>query len=119
MIIQNGTIEAKGKTEWSIDATTGFPVAPVDTQTEQTIEPSWGNPIPCQWRAVTQDNLGRTQAGNFVIASYTVLIEQSATPFTAEQVRLKDMAGTVLGDRLSVISTEELDAVCQTRIMLK
>ena len=112
MIISNGTIEAKIKTAGSVDPSTGFPVA--------ATEPSWGTPIPCQWQAVTRDNLGRTQAGNFILASYTVLIEQPGTePFTAEQVRLTDSRGNVLGDRLSVINTEELDAVCQTRITLK
>ena len=110
MIIANGTIEAKVKTPGGIDIATGYPKANTET--------GWATPVPCQWHAVTRDNLGRTVSGNFTLASYSVLIEQPRTPFTAEQVRLKGPGGSVIGE-FSVINTEELDAVRQTRIMLK
>jgi len=124
MIIANGTIEAKVKTAGGIDPVTGFPVPSTGLASQQAQEgaanpPAWGDPIPCQWHEVTHDNLGRTVSGNFILASYSVLIEQGASPFTAEQVRLKDAAGNTVSDRLSVISSEPLDAVCETRILLK
>lgn len=111
MIIANGTIEAKTKTAGGINPATGFPAA-------NTGE-GWGTPVPCQWSAVTHDNLGRTAAGNFILASYSVLIEQGAEKFEDVQVRLKDADGNTVSDRLSVISSEPLDAVCERRILLK
>lgn len=111
MIIANGTIEAKTKTAGGINPSTGYP--------EPNTGEGWGNPVPCQWRAVSSDNLGRTVSGNFVLASYSVLVERGRTPFAAEQARLKDADGNVVSDTLSVISTEPLDAVGQIRILLK
>ena len=128
MIIANGTIEVKLKNAGGIDPVTGYPVAstgPVtqqasagETRQTETTPPVWGTPIPCQWSAVTKDNLGRTVSGNFTLASYSVLIEQDGTPFTAEQVRLKDTGGNAVGE-FSVISAEPLDAVCETRILIR
>lgn len=127
MIIANGTIEVKLKTAGGIDPATGYPVASTGPVTQQVsggtqqpaaTPPAWGTPIPCQWSAVTKDNLGRTVSGNFTLASYSVLIEQDGTPFTAEQVRLKDTGGNAVGE-FSVISAEPLDAVCETRILIR
>jgi hypothetical protein len=58
MIIANGTIEAKTKPAGGVDPATGYPLP-------NTGE-GWGEPVPCQWRAVSSDNLGRTVSGNFV-----------------------------------------------------
>lgn len=111
MIIANGTIEAKTKTAGGVDPATGYPLP-------NTGE-GWGEPVPCQWRAVSSDNLGRTVSGNFVLASYSVLIEQGRTTFNDGVARLKDADGNVVCDTLSVISAEPLDAVGQIRILLK
>lgn len=106
MIIQNGTIEFKGKTAGGIDPTTGYPIAPTTT---------WGDPIPVQWIPNSHDNLGVTHGEHFTRASYTLLISRQALP--SEQLRLKDRAGNTIGE-FSVISAEDLDAVLQTRILI-
>ena len=49
------------------------------------------------------------------MAQYTILIEQQPTSFTAEQIRLKDNGGNVVGE-YSVIAIEPLEAVCEIRI---
>ena len=106
MIIENGTIEVKGKSAGGIDADTGFPI-PSNNVT-------WGEPIPCQWLANKYNNLGKSEGGNFTVAHYSILIE-SEQEFTAEQIRLKDNYGNVLGE-FSVIEVEQLQAMCQLRI---
>ena len=107
MIIANGTIELKVKTAVGINPSTGFPVASTT---------SWGSPVPCQYLINTHDNLGRTQGEHFVKAQYSILIEQP-TPVASEQLRLTDRDGNVLGE-FSIISVEQLDAVCQTKILV-
>ena len=107
MIIANGTIEVKRKTAGGIDPETGFPIAPSQV--------SWDEPIDCQYSANKYDNLGRSNGEHFTVASYSVLIEER--PFTAEQVRLKDRDGKVLGE-FSVIQIEPLEAVCELRILI-
>ncbi len=111
MIIENGTIETKVKSAGGVDPATGYPIPNAGE--------GWGWPIPCQWRAVTRDNLGRTVSGNFTLASYSVLVEQGPATFDDRVVRLKDADGNVVSDTLSVISAEPLDAVGQVRILLK
>lgn len=105
MIIQNGTIEVKRKTGGGIDPETGYPQKPGSV--------AWGDPIPCQYSANKYNQLGRVSGEHFTTAQYTVLIEEQ--PFEAEQVRLKDLAGNVVGE-FSVIWIEPLDAVCELRI---
>lgn len=108
MIIQNGTIEVKTKVGGSgIDPATGFPVRPTDAV--------YGKPIPCQYSANQYNQLGRVRGESFTIANYTILIEQPALSFVAEQIRLKDMAGKTIGD-FSIMSVEPLEAVCELRI---
>ena len=107
MIIQNGTIEAKAKTGGGIDATTGHAVKPTTT--------SWGIPIPCQYIQLTHNKLGRVNGEHYTLATYQVLIEEQ--PFSAEQVRLKDMAGNTVGE-YSIISVKPLEAVCETEILI-
>lgn len=110
MIIPNGTLEVKAKEAGGIDKATGFPLP--------NSKVSWSDPIPCQWQAVTRNFIGRTESGVFTLASYTVLVESVRTRFTGEQVRLRDSSGTVIGE-FSLLDTEELPAVCQTRLTLK
>ncbi len=107
MIIQNGTIEVKRKTGGGIDPETGYPQKP------ETVV--WGDPIPCQYSANKYNQLGRVNGEHFTTAQYSVLIEEQQ--FTAEQVRLKDRAGNVVGE-FSVISVEPLEAVSELRIMV-
>lgn len=106
MIIANGHIETKIKTGGGIDPDTGYPVAPIVT---------WGNSIPCQFRANSYSNKGRTNGEAFTIASYEILIDEQ--PYEAEQLRLLNDSGKVLGE-FSVIEVEPLPAVCQVRILV-
>lgn len=107
MLIQNGTIEFKTKTGGGINPETGYPVKPVNV--------SWSEPIPCQYSANKYNNLGRYNGEHFIVAQYVVLIEEQ--PFAAEQIRLKDLAGKVIGE-FSVIQIEPLEAVCELRILI-
>lgn len=107
MIIQNGTIEAKQKAGGGINPETGYPNKPTSA--------TWEAPIPCQYSANKYSNLGRVNGEHFTTATYTVLIEEQ--PFTAEQIRLKDLAGKVIGE-FSVIQVEPLNAVCELRILI-
>ncbi len=106
MIIANGTIEAKIKTGGGIDPKTDYPIAP---------SVSWGNPIPCQYRANKYSNKGRANGEAFTIASYEILIDEQ--PYDAEMLRLRDAGGKMLGE-FSVIEIEPLPAVCQLRILV-
>lgn len=106
MIIQNGTIEFKTKTAGGIDPETDYPIAP---------SVSWGNPIPCQYRANKYSNKGRANGEAFTIASYGILIDEQ--PYDAEMLRLRDAGGKMLGE-FSVIEIEPLPAVCQLRILV-
>ncbi|MCE8584881.1 hypothetical protein K0E99_17605 [Bacteroides fragilis] len=107
MIIENGTIETKAKTVGKIDPKTGYPSKPSDV--------SWSDPIPCQYSANKYNKLGRVSGEHFIRAEYSVLIEEQ--PFDAEQIRLKDLNGNVVGE-FSVISVEPLTAVCEIRILV-
>lgn len=107
MIIQNGTIEIKRKTGGGIAPETGYPQKPGTVV--------WGDPIPCQYSANKYNQLGRVNGEHFTTAQYSVLIDEQ--PFTAEQVRLKDRAGNVVGE-FSVIWIEPLEAVCELRILI-
>lgn len=106
MIIQNGTIEIKRKSASGIDPETGYPIPSGNI--------TWGKPIPCQWLANKYNNLGKSEGGNFIAAHYSILIE-SEQEFTAEQIKLRDNYGNVLGE-FSVIAVEPLQAMCQLRI---
>lgn len=105
MIIQNGTIEVKQKTGGGINPETGYPNKPGSV--------SWDDPIPCQYSANKYNRLGKVNGEHFTTAQYTVLIEEQ--PFEAEQVRLKDLAGNMIGE-FSIIQVEPLEAVCELRI---
>lgn len=106
MIIQNGTIETKIKTGGGIDPLTGHPIKSGF---------SWSEPIACQYMPNTHDNRGRANGEHYTIASYTVLIEEQ--PFTAEQIRLKDMDGNTIGE-YSVMSVQQLEAVNEIQILV-
>ncbi|MCM1168900.1 MAG: hypothetical protein NC324_03085 [Bacteroides sp.] len=107
MIIQNGTIEAKRKTAGGIDPVTGFPVVSSDV--------AWGEAIPCQYSANKHNWLGRVNGERFTVAEYTILIEER--PFEAEQIRLKDNLGNVVGE-YSVMQIEPLEAVGEIKILV-
>ncbi len=107
MIIANGTIEIKGKDVRGIDPITGHPFEPTGEK--------WSAPIECQYIATKYNNLGKTNGEHYTVASYTVLIDKQ--PFDAEQVRLKDRSGKVLGE-FSVMQVEPLEAVSELRIWI-
>lgn len=106
MIITNGTIQAKIKTGGGIDPETDYPIPP-------TV--SWGELIPCQFRANNYSNRGKANGEAFTIASYEILIEEQ--PYDAEMLVLRDDTGKTLGE-FSVIEIEPLPAVCQLRILV-
>jgi hypothetical protein len=108
MIIVNGTIELKTKTQGGgIDPDTGFPVPFASA--------AWGDPIPCQYYANRYNNLGRVDGEHFTVASYVVLVDSQA--IGSEQLRLKDRSGAVVGE-FSIIQVEPLDAVQELRILI-
>lgn len=107
MIIENGTIQIKQKTGGGIDPNTGY------ARTSSAVV--WGDPIPCQYYPNRYTNLGRVNGEHFKSAEYTVLIEEQ--PFGAEQIRLIDNAGDLVGE-FSVISSEPLEAVGQIKIIV-
>ena len=107
MIIANGTIEIKKKQVAEIDPATGYAVAPTAV--------SWGRPIACQYSALSYNKLARSNGEPHTSAQYNILIEQR--PFNAEQIRLRDRYGNIIGE-YSVIQMEPLDAVCEIRIIV-
>lgn len=106
MIIPNGTIEPKQKTGGGIDPATGYPVAP---------SAGWGEPIACQYVPNSVNLQGRVSGGHFTIASYRVYIEER--PFSAEQVRLRDTDGNVVGE-FSLLQVEPLVAVGEICLLI-
>ena len=106
MIIQNGNIEVKKKAGGGINPETGYPIPATE---------SWEPKIPCQYRANTHDNKGRSNGEAFTIAAYEVLIEGAG--FDAERVRLSNLTGRTLGE-FSIMSAEPLEAVQMTKILL-
>lgn len=106
MIIQNGHIQIKHKTAGGIDKVTGHPIPSVST---------WSVPIPCQYIPNNVNKRGMIQGEHYTIASYTILLEEQ--PFTAEQIRLTDMDGNVIGE-YSIISSQPLDAVKEVQILV-
>ena len=106
MIVANGTIETKIKSGGGINPETGYPNKPSE---------AWGEPIPCQFRANSYSNKGRTNGEAFTIASYEILIDEQ--PYEAEQLRLLNDSGKVLGE-FSVIDIKPLAAVCQVKILV-
>lgn len=106
MIIANGTIQAKIKSGGGMNPETGYPDKP-------TV--AWGEPIPCQYQANNNSLKGRTNGEAFRIASYEILIDEQ--PYEAEQLRLRDDNGKVLGE-FSVIDIKPLAAVSQVKILV-
>ena len=104
MLIENGTIEIKIKTEGGINQETGYPIKPSE---------SWGTPIECQFRATKKDLQARSNGEPYIQASYEILIEEQ--PYKAEQIRLTDALGNEKGE-FSVIQIEPLLAVGKIRL---
>lgn len=105
MIIQNGTIEVQTTTGGGLNPSTGFPVAPSE---------AWGTPVPCQYSPVKYNALALSNGEPVTERNYTILIE-SQVSFAPDRVRLKNLAGTVIGE-FSVQSIVPLDAVDQMEI---
>ncbi len=103
MIIENGTIELQVTAGGSLDEN-GYPVAPVRR---------WGAPIPCQYYPDRYNAQGRVNGEHATLRAYIILIELQSV--TSERIRLTDSDGHVVGE-FQIISSEPLQAVCQTRI---
>ena len=106
MIIQNGNIEVKKKAGGGIDPETGYPIPATE---------SWEPKIPCQYRANTYSNKGRSNGEAFTIATYEVLID--GTIIEQARILLTDIDNRVIGE-FTVISAEPLPAVQMTKILL-
>lgn len=85
---------------------TGYPDKPTE---------AWGEPIPCQYQANNNSLKGRKNGEAYRIASYEILIDEQ--PYGAEQLRLRDDNGKVIGE-FSVIDIKPLAAVCQVKILV-
>lgn len=108
MIIENGTIELKQKSgKKGLDPKTGYPL--------KDFSVSWGKPIPCQYTTNRYNNLRQVNGEHFRTAEYNILIEERT--IDAEQLRLKDRVGNIVGE-FSIIKVEQLDAVCETMILV-
>ena len=107
MIIPNGTIEFITNTAGRLNAD-GYPVA---------ASKSYGTPVPCQYKANTYNNLGKTNGETFIKAAYSILIENVPTISVTERIRLKDGDGKEIKE-FPVLEVEPLDAVCQIRIIV-
>lgn len=106
MIIANGTIEPKQKSGGGIDPVSGHAI-PASV--------GWGQPIDCQYSFSRFDWQAQKRGEPITQRSYSMLIEEQI--FTAEQIRLRDRSGNIIGD-FSVRSIEPLEAVCQLRIIV-
>ena len=106
MIIANGTIQTKQKSGGGIDPKTGFAL-PVSV--------GWGDPIPCQFSATRFDWQAKLRGEPVTQKSYTILIEEQV--FQAEQIRLTDRSGKVIGE-FPIKQIEPLEAICQMRIIV-
>lgn len=107
MIIPNGTIKTKQKAGGGIDPETGYAVPPVSV--------GWGEPIPCQFSATRFDWQAKLRGEPVTQKSFSILIEEQE--FQAEQIRLTDRSGKVIGD-FPIKQIEPLEAVCQLRIIV-
>lgn len=105
MIIPNGTISIKEKRAGGIDPKTGHPLP--------ALEERWSDPIPCQYVVNRYDAMKRDASGFLTDASFQILIEE--IPFRAEQLRLVDEFGRLIGE-FSVKFIEVLRGVCEIKI---
>lgn len=111
MIIPNGTIQLKQKTQAGlngINPTTGYAVKPAGVK--------WGEPIPCQYLINRYSAIARAQGEPVTLSSYDVLIE--AQPFPLGIVKLTDDATKKEVGEFSIIKVEQLTAVGQTRLLI-
>lgn len=75
---------------------------------------AWSEAVECQYLPAV--NLqAQSKAGAITAHAYTVYVEQMSLP--SEIVKLSDRCGNEIG-QFSVRSYEQLDAVCQTKIIL-
>lgn len=107
MIIPNGTIKVKTKVSGGIDPSTGHPI--------HSSSVSFGDPIPCQYIVNKYNALATSNGEHITASSYQVLIDEQT--FDAEQIRLTDDTGNVIGD-FSIQQIEPLKAVCEIRIWI-
>lgn len=104
MIIANGFIRFKEQVEEQVDDK-GYPMLSPD---------AWGEAIECQYN-ITSNLQARSNGEAYTAKSFVVWVEQMDVP--SEVVMLYDGRGKEVG-QFSVISVEQLDAVCQTRLTL-
>lgn len=108
MIIQNGYIQPIIRKDGYIDDQGGHPVA---------AQEKYGCLVPCQWQTTTYNAFSRDNGETTTRQGYSVLIEERH-PVLTGTARLFDRNRRIIGT-FQVISTEPLDAVCQTRLILR
>ena len=106
MIIQNGFMEKMVLADGGVDPETGYPNAD---------SVSYCDPIPCQY--ILKNNNRSILAGGEKVetVSYQVLVEEPLECIHAEQVRLTDLCGNIVGI-FTVASVERLEAVAEVSI---
>lgn len=109
MIFANGYIAFKQESRPRYRDENGYWVVPEETVTE---------PIPCQWRHLTQDHRGRVQGEKFELATMEVIIpiDESIQPTEATITSDNEQRTEIL--RKEVQSIEHLRLVRKTRILL-
>lgn len=105
MIIANGTIELAKKIAEGVSDDGYLTVSSIE----------WDRRIPCQYYPNNYNNLDKSNGEHFINAEYTILVEQQK--IVPEQLRLKDTEGNIIGE-FSIISVTQLDAVCETKILV-
>lgn len=104
MIIPNGYIRFAKQKAVTTDKNGYFVVA----------ADAWSDAVECQY--LPSVNLqAQSKAGAITAHAYTIYVEQMTLP--SEIVKLSDRDDNEIG-QFSVRSCEQLDAVCQTKIML-
>lgn len=76
---------------------------------------SWGDDVECKYFAVTNDNKGRYNDGEFKRIAYEITTENM--DFDAKIIRLKDSKGRVICEK-EVQSLEELEDVQRVKITI-
>lgn len=105
MIIVNGTIQALTSAKSTINDD-GDPV---------TVPDAWGDPINCNIRTTKHDKKGIYEDGEFIQASYEILLDMQT--FEADKIRVINNRSKVLGE-FEIQDIQFLDKVQRVKIVV-